>query len=583
MNSEASAGFGARASSPLKLLIAANAVQSWRRIKSVRENSRLLTGVIVAFVLGYAGFSFLLFFKALKFIQRFPGLDTLLTERLLYLLFAFFFVLLLFSNLIISYTNLFRNRETLFLLALPIPRAAIFRWKLLESTVLASWAFLFLIAPLLAAFGSAYRAEWHFYFSTLLLIALFIVLPSVFGAFASVTLARYLDRRAFQVALAACAIIFLLVARVWLRPEQVTDEMLESRVLTLLDKMLAKTRFAQYPLLPSYWLSASVLNYIEGAFQTAAFFALVLLSNVLFFGFLAMTGLGGFFYEASSAVHSRSGMRWFWRSRATPKARRVDPALRLGLLERALKSFWFISSPRRALIVKDIRVFWRDTTQWGQSLVLFGLLGAYILNLRHFSQQLTNPFWLNLVSYLNLGACSLNLATLTTRFVFPQFSLEGKRVWIIGMAPLGLVRIVLTKYAVATAGSLLITVTLLAASCHMLKMPWERTVFFCYAVGVMTFALNGLAIGLGVLYPNFREDNPSKIVSGFGGTFCLVLSFLYILASIVALAFGAPWARGGTEALSVLLASWLCFAVISMLVGWVPLKLALRKLQKIEL
>jgi ABC-2 type transport system permease protein len=83
-------------------------------------------------------------------------------------------------------------------------------------------------------------------------------------------------------------------------------------------------------------------------------------------------------------------------------------------------------------------MFWRDTAQWAQSLMLFGLLAVYIFNLRHFSQQLSDPFWTQLVSFLNLGACSLNLATLTTRFVYPQFSLEGKRLWIVGMAPLGL-------------------------------------------------------------------------------------------------------------------------------------------------
>ena len=32
----------------------------------------------------------------------------------------------------------------------------------------------------------------------------------------------------------------------------------------------------------------------------------------------------------------------------------------------------------RALMVKDVRMFWRDTTQWGQSLVLFGLLGGLV-------------------------------------------------------------------------------------------------------------------------------------------------------------------------------------------------------------
>src|SRR5204863_5677087 len=124
----------------------------------------------------------------------------------------------------------------------------------------------------------------------------------------------------------------------------------------------------------------------------------------------------------------------------------------------------------RALLVKDVRVFWRDTTQWGQTLVLFGLLAAYIINLRHFSQQLTNPFWVHLVSYLNLGACSLNLATLTTRFVYPQFSLEGKRLWIVGMAPLGMKAVVRTKFWQATLVSIIITVSLMALSCRMLKL-----------------------------------------------------------------------------------------------------------------
>src|SRR5438309_12129728 len=110
--------------------------------------------------------------------------------------------------------------------------------------------------------------------------------------------------------------------------------------------------------------------------------------------------------------------------------------------------------------------------------MLFGLLGAYIINLRHFSQQLTNPFWVQLVSYLNLGACSLNLATLTTRFVYPQFSLEGKRLWIVGLAPLGLTRVVKTKYWLASIASLCVTLGLIVLSSYLLKMSWDRVAFF---------------------------------------------------------------------------------------------------------
>ena len=114
-------------------------------------------------------------------------------------------------------------------------------------------------------------------------------------------------------------------------------------------------------------------------------------------------------------------------------------------------------------------------------------------------------------------------------------------------------------------------------------MTWDRIAFFSAVVTVMTFALNGLAVGVGVLYPNLKEPNPSKIVSGFGGTFCLVLSFLYILAAIVALAFGAPWARGGTQPIGALATAWATFALLSILIGWMPLKLALRRVRMIEL
>ena len=151
------------------------------------------------------------------------------------------------------------------------------------------------------------------------------------------------------------------------------------------------------------------------------FFALVLLSHTLFFGSLAFTRFGPLFYDTASAVQSRGGgglkPGWFRASRKHGAA--------AGPLETIfVKCFW-LDRDRRALAVKDLRMFWRDTTQWGQSVMLFGLLGIYIINLRNFAHQLTTPFWVNLVAYLNLMACSLNLATVTTRFVFPNFRSKG--------------------------------------------------------------------------------------------------------------------------------------------------------------
>ena len=450
--------------------------------------------------------SFWLFFHGLKFIAKFPGLGAVLTERLMYVLFAFLFALLLLSNLVISYTNLFRNRETIFLLSLPVPAQTIFRWKFIESTLLASWAFLFLIAPLLAAFGLVRGVPWHFYLVTPALIAMFIVLPGVLGAAVAIVTGRFLDRRSFQIALVTTALALLALVAFWWKAQPVDDELLDKRTLQALDQLLAKTRFTMFPFLPSYWLSSAVLQWAEGILRGAAFFALVLLSHTLFFGSLAFTRFGALFYDTASAVQSRSGdgfkLAWFRAGRKNGSA--------AGLLEKVFSKFFWLDRDLRTLAVKDLRMFWRDTTQWGQSVMLFGLLGVYIINLRNFTHQLTSPFWVNLVAYLNLTACSLNLATVTTRFVFPQFSLEGQRLWIVGMAPMGLARVVKAKYWLASALSLAVTLSLITLSCYLLQMTWGRVALFGAVVTVMTFTLNGVAIGLGVLYPNLKEANPKQ-------------------------------------------------------------------------
>ena len=263
------------------LLLRTNALHGWRRLLAVRQQSRLLTGIIAFFVVGYLVLAFELFFHGLKFIAKFPGLGAVLTERLLFTLFAFLFALLLLSNLVIAYTNLFRNRETTFLLTLPVSAQTIFNWKFIETTILASWAFLFLIAPLLVAFGLVRDVSWHFYPLTVVLIAMFIILPGVLGSALAIAIGRHLDRKSFQAVLLLVAVVLLAFVAFWWKANPVDDDLLDKRTLEALDKLLAKTRFTMFPFLPSYWLSSAVLQWAEGIAGSAIFFAGVLLSHTL--------------------------------------------------------------------------------------------------------------------------------------------------------------------------------------------------------------------------------------------------------------------------------------------------------------
>ena len=286
-----------------------------------------------------------------------------------------------------------------------------------------------------------------------------------------------------------------------------------------------------------------------------------------------------------SCVRSRGSILGNWAGAlGLRRTGSLTPASTRSLLEQCVQSIPGLPLDVGSILVKDIRVFWRDTTQWGQTLMLFGLLTVYLMNLRHFTRQSDSAFWVSLTSFLNLGACSLNLATLTTRFVFPQFSLEGRRVWLMGLAPLGLSRVVWWKFLTASVLTGILTLGLTLLSCGMLHLDAAHTMFFSVAITVMTLVLNALSVGLGTLYPNFTETNPGKIVSGFGGTFCLVLSFVYILGSVLLLALGSPWGWHGEDPQAWrLVPTAAAFGLVSLLIGGVPLRLALRRAATMEL
>ena len=53
---------------------------------------------------------------------------------------------------------------------------------------------------------------------------------------------------------------------------------------------------------------------------------------------------------------------------------------------------------------------------------------------------------------------------------------------------------------------------------------------------VLSSGLSGIAVGLGALLPDLREESPARISAGFGGTLNLVLSTLYVLAVVACVA-----------------------------------------------
>ncbi len=514
----------------------------WRsflaRMRGVRRDSPLLIFVLGAFVLGYLLIGFVLFRAGLDYLYHFPLVGSLLSQRILFLIFGFFFVMLVFSNFIIGYSTLFKNRETQWLLTLPVRHLNVYRWKFLEALAVSSWALIFLSAPMMAAFGGVHSVGVVFYFQVALLYGPFVVLPALCGSWIVLLLVRVIARPFIKRAVLVLGIGAVALLAFGLHPISDLDAASQQDVISF-DQLLRHTRLSVNPFLPSAWLAKSVLAWSDELGTQGAFYFLLLLANALMGLLIGFEGVGRLYYGSWSAALSSRAERFQRAAEAKKKKGR-----RRGAIERLI-GLLPIGRAEAALVVKDMRVFWRDPAQWIQFMIFFGLLCIYVLNLRNVSFNFQNPFWETMISYLNLAASALTLSTLTTRFVFPQFSLEGRRLWILGLAPVGLRRVVSQKFWLSCITASIITVSLMVASSMMLNLPLSKVLFFAVTITVMSTALSGLAVGLGAVFPNFKEENPSKIVSGFGGTLCLVVSFIYI--SVVVALVAIPGLRTVTK------------------------------------
>jgi len=500
------------------------------------RRSRLMTATILTFLLGYLVVSYWLFREGLEYVSRLPAAGSLLSDRLIYVMFFCFMLMLIFSVAVTGYISLYRNRDTRWLLTLPVSHRAIFLWKCFESALFSSWGLVFILAPLLAAFGNMRDVGPGFFLEVALALVPFLVLVSAIGALLLVTAVRWLSRRQLAVAVAALALLLIGSAVLTgLEDRRAAEQSGLSAALTF-QRVLHHTNLTVNRAIPSTWLAGSIVDWTRPYRHFATLLYPTLLLSHCLLGLVLMSWAGrAWFYRSWNRSLQQSAHRALRRGRraiaSIDQVRRDYP--RASILGRV------VGRPLAAVSRKDLVTFFREPSQWVQFSVVFGLLAIYASGLRQMNGDIGQPRDLYLVAFLNLAVCALALSTLTTRFVFPQFSLEGRRLWILAMSPLKLPSLVIQKFVLSTLFSGCVVIAILLIGGYNLQLGWRDTLFFAAAIFLLALGLNGLAVGLGVIFPNLEEANAAKIVSGFGGTLCLVTSFIYILSFVLLLALHA--------------------------------------------
>ena len=483
-----------------------------------RGGTLKIATIVISSVL-FVGALFAAFWEGFTFVH--DQVPELFEPVASYLFSMFYFALSLMLAIscgIIFFSGAYRGKEVKLLFGHPINHESLFTYKLGEALFWSSWAFAFLSLPLVVAFGVVAETGATFVVGALLFLGPFVLLCAALGALGAILVARLLlAHRKRVIALAVTGVVLFCASEAWrlFVLSEKYDVFSQPWIVSILDG----TRSAQAALLPSAWMTRGTLALAGGRLGDAAYYFLVLLANALFFAMVAIRVGGMTFqkcYDQAQGISSR---------------RRYAASKKRGRWLRVL--FWYLAPGERELILKDIRTFRRDIAQWSQFLIFFGLLGIYFVNIRRMGYDEYGVFWRNLVSFLNIAATSMTMATFTSRFIFPQVSLEGKRFWVLGLAPLSRAAILRSKFAFSATACAILSVGLIAISDAMLRVDAFIVVLHIATMIGISMGLSGLAVGLGARFPSLREDNPSKIVAGFGGTLNLVISAFYV-AFIVA-------------------------------------------------
>jgi len=539
----------------------------------LRQEPRLKVVFIFCFVVifwfGALGISY----KGFQFLNRFPLVGGILVDETIYLFFAALFVLLTLSSIIICYMTFYTASETDFLFSKPIRETFIFFYRFTQSVFFSSWAFLFLGVPFLIAYALIKHVPLWFYGMIPLYFIPYLIMPTAVASLIILIFMRFLDfqkvKYILAIAVGVLSGVFYWAYKINIRPAFSAKTEMEF----IMNDLLHHVRFFRYPLFPGYWISRSIISSSINNIPDALFYFLTFMITTIFL------------LQINWFVAQKTFFRGWVASRGGRKERPYP--VKKGIINRMAFILFFLPRSTVTMIIKDTKIFLRDPAQWSQFLLYFSILGIYIFNLRNIPTEAISPFWRVNITFLNLMATVLVLASLTVRFLFPIMSLEGNKIWVLGLAPITFRRLIFQKFFTYLAGILFVSESLMLATNIILKTSRPLIYVSCGVAGLASFGLVGLSIGLGSLYPNFREDNTAKIVSGFGGTLNFVVALFYVIIMIGA--FLGPFYNFEVNGFisertfhGMLAVSWLVTVGMTAVVGIAPMVLGYKQLDHME-
>ena len=527
-----------------------------------------------------AGFWVLLFIlssRVLRYFQSVEVIGDLLAHHLLGMVFLIFFGLLVFSNIVTSLSSLYLSPDLELCHASPVSVEEVFLSRSFHTFVDSSWMVIVFGVPILMSYAYVYRPGPGYYLALIHMSIALAIIANQIGILVTMVLVRFFPAyrtRDIVMLLTIFVVIGLYFLLRFLRPERLVDP---DAFFSIIQYMSA-LRGADSPFLPPSWVAESLWAYLSGSgAQVRANSALLLwttASALVVINVWAAEGLYFSGFSRSQEGRKRRAGRWI-----------LEFLVRL--VTRPLKG------DLASMLEKDIRVFFRDNTQWSQLLLLAALVVVYLYNFSVLPLE-KSPIRLeyiqNELAFLNMGLAGFVLSAISVRFIYPAVSGEGGSFWIIRTSPVSLKRFLWGKFALFILPMAVLAEILILATNHLLGVRSIMMVISSLTMLAAVCSLVALAVGFSALFPDFKSQSLAQLSTGFGGLMYMIASALFI-AIVVLLEIGPSYLllmRGinGRVLPPVqwvfIICSFLAVLVVSILAVLKPIRMGIRSLEKLE-
>ncbi len=482
-----------------------------RTLSLNNRKNRLKIAGIVLMAAGFFTGEYFFFSRMLVYFSNTELIGQLLIEKMLYMADFIFFAMLIFSNIITSISTYYMSDDLMLILTSPATLEQFFYARLMQTVIKSSWMVLLFGLPVYIAYGTVLGGGMAYYAIMVTGLLAFIFTASAVGVIFTVIATYVLPARRFRELMLFVSLTFFIVLYIGfriVRPERFLNPQRFENVMGYLSTL----RSSQSMLLPSTWLSSSLLSAISHTYSSSLHTLFPLASTALG---LTATGvlITYLFYKTG-----------FTKAQESKSARFSKKGLLYKLMNALKRKETLFAN---AIVKKDMLSFFRDTSQWSQLLLIGALILVYVYNFTALPlKEIPFPtiYLKNIVAFFNLGLAAFVITAISARFAFPAVSLEGRALWLIKVSPNDLAELIRAKIAYNIVPLAVVAVALVFFTNHVLGVfPYIMYLSLC-TILLLTVSITTFGVSFGTIYPKYHYENTAEIAMGFGGFVFMITS-----------------------------------------------------------